>query len=304
MTQRRTLNALPFFVSWLLALGLLLAIFLIAAPASAYSRDSSPGSSAAPGLAQSKPLLTAAASFTYYLPIIHRDVPFRFADTFNDPASGWPIHGLNLNEPYPPGPWSSGYGKEKISETQTKDQNVYNVKTAAAWNSWIYTAPVVLANTANFTVQLDGKIAQTFMWASSWGMYFNANANRSKFYTVQVFEDTDGQSAPTLEVRRWDAFQGDADDANEILVHRRCHWCDREDFKWTQLRVVRVGETVFIHAGGVMVNAIHAPEYMSSEYKGVGVYQGNFEWNDFHPRRYGEPAFQIDNFIAEPVFYR
>jgi hypothetical protein len=43
---------------------------------------------------------------------------------------------------------------------------------------------------------------------------------------------------------------------------------------------------------------------MSSGFNGVGIYQGNFEWNDFHPARYNEPAYQMDNFMAGPVFRR
>ncbi len=304
MKQKRASNALAFIAGLWLAAVMLLATFLSIRPVAADAGKSGLALSVAATYGSAEPLLTSANGYTAYLPLIRRTEPFTFYDGFTNPASGWPIHLLNLNEPYPPGPWSSGYGKEKINNTTTTDNDVYNVKTVAAWNSWIYTAPVVLAAPTNFYIQVDGKSAQEFMWASSWGLYFNANAGRTQFYTLQIFQDSDGVSHPTLEVRRWVHFQGDADDPNFILVHRRCISCQREDFAWTQIRVQRIGATLYIYAGGLLLNIIDAPEYTSGEYNGVGVYQGNFEFNDFNPKRYGEPAFQFDNFILWPALYR
>ena len=123
-------------------------------------------------------------------------------------------------------------------------------------------------------------------------------------YTMQIFQDSDGTSAPTLEVRRWDYFQGDADDANLRLIHHRCPSCASEDFKWTQIRVERIGGTLLIYAGGTLRHAIYAPDYVDSAHTGVGIYQGNFEWNDLNPKRYSEPAFQMDNFTVGPVYRR
>ncbi len=304
MKHSHTLGWLSFVASLGLAATTLLAILLATRSAAAYAGNRGPAFGAAQAHDQSEPLITAAGGFTSYLPIVYVTLPITFFDTFDNPLSGWPVHALNLEEPDPPGAWASWYGTEKIDDKTTVDNNVYDVKTVAAWNSWIYTAPVVLADPSNFTVQVDGKSSQAFMWASSWGLYFNANANRTKFYVVQIFQNSDGENWPTLMLRRYDNFVGSGTDENVILIERRCVSCERADFGWTQLHIERKGAQLYIYAGGVLLNVRSAPEYMSSECTGVGVFQGNFEWSDWNPKRYSEPAFQFDNFLAGPVYYR
>ena len=283
--------------------GLFVSVFLASSLTVASAQAITPWFDDTPVDDQPGPLITAAGNFTMYFPIFFASRPITFFDPFDDPTSGWPIHALNLNEPYPPGPWSSGYGKEMVNPWGAIDQDVFNVKTVPAWNSWIYTAPVVLADPANFTVQVDGKSAQNFMWASSWGLYVNANAARTQFYTLQIFQNSDGESAPTLEVRRWDYFRGTSDDANQLLLHTGCKPCARGDFEWTRVTIERIGAGLYIRIG-TKLYGVPAAEYVDVEHAGVGLYQGNFEWNDFNPLRYSLPTFQFDNFMAQPVYHR
>lgn len=267
--------------------------------------------------------IRASGNYTTYLALIRRDptptptptptftptpTSFAFYDSFDNPASGWPIKSFNANDPFPPGPYASGYGKEKLSKTTTGPNNVFNVKTVAAWNSWVYAAPVVLADPQHFTIELIGKSAQSFMWLSSWGVYFNANASRTKMYTVQIYQNgnpADG-TPPEYHARRWDDFNGTAHANNqELSSKRRCGRCTPTDYEWNRIRVVRDGDTLYVYLGSSgwwQLQAVYnAPWYTTSEYVGVGVFNGNFEWSDW--QRGDQPTYQVDEFYVNPARY-
>ena len=257
------------------------------------------------------PLLSATDSYSLFLPVIFYKYPaITYFDSFDNPASGWPIHSFYAGDPFPPGPYAVGYGKEVLANYKIGGENVYNLKTVAAWNSWVYPAPVVLADTRYFTIEVDGKSAQDFMWLSSWGIYFNANADRTKLYTVQIYQDgtTDPFTRPDYHVRRWDLFTGDAHALNQELdVKRRCGRCTPGDFKWNRIVVSRDGDWIYVYLGqpGYMQlqhEPFYAPQYSSSEYNGVGLFNGNFEWSDW--QRGDQPTFQADNFLVTPAYYR
>jgi hypothetical protein len=250
-------------------------------------------------------------SYTSYLPIVRRDptpTPFAFFDTFDDPNSGWAVKHFNKNDPFPPGPWATLYGQEIDKDGNLLSNNVYNVKLAPAWNSWVYTAPVVLADTRHFTVELNGKSAQDFMWLSSWGIYFNANADRTKLYTVQIYQDgtNNPSTPPDYIVRRWDDFNGTANSPNITLDNKkRCGRCNPTDYQWNRIVVSRDGDLIYVYLGtptNMQLQAVfNAPWYTDSGYTGIGVFNGNFEWSDWN--RGDKPAFQVDNFFAFPVQY-
>jgi hypothetical protein len=261
-------------------------------------------------------LLQVTGNYTAYLPIIRLDptptptptpTPFAFYDTFDNPASGWPIKSFNPGDPFPPGPYASGYGQE-ITKWGPIANNVFNVKTVAAWNSWVYPAPVQLADPRNFTVELIGKSAQDFMWLSSWGVYFNANASRTKMYTIQIYQDGDSatNTKPDYHARRWDNFNGTSDAQNvELEVKRRCSLCISDDYKWNRIKVIRSGDILYVYLGSDTTYRLqatyYAPWYTSAEYTGVGVFNGNFEWSDW--LRGDAPTYQVDNFYVNPARY-
>ncbi len=249
--------------------------------------------------------------YTFYLPLVLSNRPFAYDYGFEDPAcDGWVIHYYDPYEPDPPGPWTSFCGKEKFDGYYGAN-GVYSLKTSAAWNTWIYTAPIVLADTRNFTIELDGKSAQDFMWASSWGVYFNANADRTKSYSFQIYQTgvPDLDTPPQYAIRRWINFRGTGTDENDILVFRRCGPCAQGDFIWNRVIVRRTGDWVTFYAGDKHnplslqkpLRVLYLPDYTSAEYNGMGVLQGNFEFQNWNG---DDPAFQIDNFYANPVFRR
>jgi hypothetical protein len=261
-------------------------------------------------------LLINSDGITSFLPLVYKmhPPPFAYFYAFEDTGcDGWTIHYFDTNEPDPPGAWSAYCGKERLGRNTYGNNGVYSVKTSAAWNTWIYTAPVILADTHNFTIVLDGKWTQDFMWASAWGVYFNANAARTKFYSMQLHQTAvpdppEVQANPQYSIRRWLNFRGTAIDDNDILEFRRCpHTCALEDYQWNRMTIRRVGDFVYFYLGdagypsayNVEVKSLYLPEYTSAEYNGIGVLQGNFEFMNWNG---DEPAYQIDNFYANPVY--
>lgn len=314
IVQRTKRSAVVLAISLAVSM-LLLAFHTVAVSADGRDWAPSTASAIAGSQVQSEFPLSPSSAFSTFLPLLIRHFPaFAFNDTFaiDRACNGWPVHSLDLNEPNPPGPWSAHCGNEKLSPKTYSVNGVYSFKTGAAWNSWIYPAPVVLADPRNFTITVDGKSAQDFMWASSWGVYFNANASRTRFYTVQIYQTgvVDLDTSPDYSVRRWDNFTGGATDDNLILVPlRKCRLCQAADFEWNRIIIRRQGDLVYIYAGDTYNPAafdrpliiLSLPAYTGSEYTGVGLYQGNFEWMNWHG---DEPSFQADNFNAFPVYIR
>jgi len=317
MRLARPLQGVLVVFSVVLTVVMLLLLVLKGSSTVAYARGSGSTSVETSALAtqpfQSAPLLTGTGAYSSFLPLAFRfyPPPISFFDTFDDPAcNGWSIHYFDRYEPDPPGPWVAYCDREKLSATTYGNNRVYSIKTTAAWNSWIYTAPVVLADPKNFTITVDGKSAQNYMWLSSWGVYFNANADRTQFYSVQIYQDgvPDLDTSPDYMVRRWIHFTGGAKDPNYELQHKkRCHLCQNGDFGWNRIIIRRVGDTVYVYAGDAFyppafnapVAVFNMPEYTGSDYIGVGVFQGNFEWMNWDGN---VPTFQIDNFYAWPVY--
>jgi hypothetical protein len=297
-----------------LAFALLLAL-LLASSSVTYAIGSAHAPASA-GNAQdtitdSIPLITTAGPFTTIMPLLFRRYPppFAYSYSFDDPGcDGWTIHYFDTNEPDPPGAWTALCGKEKLNRRDYGSNGVYSVKTSAAWNTWTYTAPVVLADPRNFTIALEGKATQDFMWASSWGVYFNANADRTKFYSIQIYQTgvPDLGQPPQYAIRRWLNFRGTAVDDNDTLIFKKCWVCDNQDFEWNRVTIRRIGDWVYFHAGDAqypdlynqLLISMYLPEYTGPEYYGVGVLQGNFEFMNWN---FDDPAFQIDNFYAAPV---
>ncbi|HET7088172.1 MAG TPA: hypothetical protein VFL17_05935 [Anaerolineae bacterium] len=315
----------PAAASLALAVTMLSLLFLISSPVTHAMEDvpALPEASTVhePGL-ESSLQQTATNTYTAYLPLLLKPAflylpllfynrAFAYDYGFEDPGcDGWVIHYFDPYEPDPPGPWTSFCGKEKF-DRYYGDNGVYSFKTSAAWNTWIYTAPIVLADTRNFTIELDGKSAQDFMWASAWGVYFNANADRTKFYSIQIHQTgvPDLDTPPQYSIRRWINFRGTGTDQNDILVFRRCGPCAQPDFQWNTVIVRRTGDWVTFYAGDKSnplslqkpLRVLYLPDYTSAEYNGMGVLQGNFEFQNWNG---DDPAFQVDNFYADPVYRR
>jgi len=253
------------------------------------------------------PLLTAAGEYTMYMPIMHMPPqPFTFVEAFNDPTcSRWRTQYFDASMPFPPGPWLS-YCDTRMVDAHHRDTNgVYSLKNGAAWNSWVYTSPVVLADSTHFTITADGQ-ATIDLWASSWGIYFNGNADHTQFYTVQIHNTgvPDLDTPPHVSLRRWDYFQGTSSDPNELLWYKTCKRCNPANFGFNRIIVKRIGNYVAVYAGDTPtfnypLAAFFLPEYTGPGYTGVGLYTGNFEFMHWD----NTPAFQVDNFEVEPVFY-
>ena len=312
MIIRRTVKKLAIAVSVGLAFAFAIAL-LTAYPTTVYAQ----GRSTAPIVAsavehsrwQADALLSTTNAYSIYLPIVYKPVPppqpFQYIESFDDPAcSGWPVRAFNPNDPFPPGPWVARCEK---AAGWDPTNNVYGVNTVSAWNSWIYPAPVVLADPLNFTITVDGQPVQDGLWASSWGVYFNANADRTKFYTFQLYQDgvPDLNTSPTFGVRRWDDFHGTSDDDNVIVIQKRCKSCFNSTFSWNRVIIRRTGSAVTIYAGDAYyppalyqpVAQIGLPDYTGAAYNGVGFYHGNFEfmyWSN-------NTAYQFDRLIIDPV---
>jgi hypothetical protein len=294
-------------------------LFTLSSPAVLADSRASPLSApgpAEPQVTEVSPLLTAAGEYTAYFPIVFKQYPppIAYFYSFTEPAcDGWALNDFDTDDPDPPGPWVAFCGTEFLDDRHTTNGNgVYSIKTVAAWNSWIYTAPIQLADPRNFTITVDGQAAQGYMWLSSWGVYFNANADRTKFYSVQIYQNgvPELATSPEYSVRRWIHFRGTAIDENvELQNKKKCPLCGNDSFQWNRITIQRIGDLVYIFAGDAqypwaynyLLTVLSMPEYTTNEYVGVGVFQGNFEWMDWNGNI---PTFQVDNFYAYPVYRR
>ena len=233
----------------------------------------------------------------FYGPYVSVAVPFTYLDDFSNPASGWPIqyYDDSLSHCPPPGPWYANY----------LPGGGYGVGVGCAWNGIIVPAPVRIADASTFTLEVDLRSRQDFMWYSSYGVFFNGSEDLRQVYIVRLFQ---GQDPPEYAVYRWPNFQGSSDDQPppERLTYDTCWLCTGLDYAWNHMLVRRHGPTfeVWMGAGKGIQNLVRYfvitesdTSFVNSNHVRVGVHQGNFEW-----RFPGNNAsYEFDNFGLSPA---
>lgn len=224
-----------------------------------------------------------------YGPPVTSTTPFSFFDDFSNPASGWPVHYYDpsLGQCPPPGPWTAAYlpGGE------------YGISAACAWNGIVVPGPVRIADPAYFTIEVDLRSNQDFLWMSSYGIFFNASEDLRQMYIVRLFQ---GLEPPEYAVYRWQNFQGSSNDQPPPIMLRygTCYQCNGADYAWNRIAVRRRGARLEVWmgaSGGYLVPYYNEDDstYMDDQHLRVGVHQGNFEWGwwpDDHI------AYVFDNF--------
>jgi len=221
-------------------------------------------------------------------------VAFNYLDDFSNPASGWPIGSWTGGiECSPPGSWRAGY----------MTGGTYGVNTGCAWNGMVYPSPVRIADTANFTLEVDLRSNQGDLWYSSYGVFFNASEDLRQMYIVRIFQ---GQEPPEFAIYRWPNFQGSSDDQPPpvMWLYSTCNECDGADYAWNHIAVRRRGALFEVYmgkSGGALARqaTIVDDAYMDSNHARVGVHHGNFEWRgDAGAAFY---AYVFDNFRLSPA---
>jgi len=221
------------------------------------------------------------------------NIPFVFSDDFSNSASGWPIHFYDPALDYcpAPGPWFANY----------LPGGRYGIGVGCAWNGIVVPAPVRIADTTNFTIEVDARSAQNFMWMSSYGLFFNGSEDLRQMYIVRLFQ---GLEPPEYAVYRWQNFQGSSNDQPPpiMLTYGTCYSCNGADYTWNHITVRRRGPVFEVYmgaSGGTLTryDVFADDTYMDSNHVRVGVHQGNFEW-----RFPGDNAsYQFDNFKLSPA---
>ncbi len=80
---------------------------------------------------------------------------------------------------------------------------------SCAWNGIVVPGPVRIADTTHFTIEVDARSAQDFLWMSSYGLFFNRSEDLRQMYIVRLFQ---GLQPPEYAVYRWQNFEGSSDD--------------------------------------------------------------------------------------------
>jgi uncharacterized repeat protein (TIGR01451 family) len=222
-------------------------------------------------------------------------VAFDSLDDFSNPASGWPIGSWTGGiECYPPpGSWRAGY----------MTGGTYGVNTGCAWNGMVYPSPVRIADTTNFTLEVDLRSNQEDLWYSSYGVFFNGSEDLRQMYIVRLFQ---GLEPPEFAIYRWQNFQGSSDDQPPPIMHQwgTCNECDGRDYAWNHIVVRRRGawfEVYMGKSGGALARqaTIFDDAYIDSNHARVGVHHGNFEWRGDAGAAYY--AYVFDNFRLSPA---
>jgi len=220
--------------------------------------------------------------------------PVAYLDDFSNPASGWPTNKFDWdahNHCSPPGPWYAAY----------LPSGGYGIGVGCAWNGIVVPAPVRIADTTNFTLEVDLRSRQDFMWATSYGVFFNGSEDLRQMYIVRLFQ---GMEPPEFEIRRWPNFEGSSDDRPEpfLLLRETCYSCNGADYAWNRIVVRRRGATFEVYmgarGGALARQAIIVDDtYVDSNHARVGVHQGNFEWE--FPG--DNVSYEFDNFRLSPA---
>ena len=220
-----------------------------------------------------------------------------FSDDFSNPASGWPAAEYDQSPDIcspPPGSWRAGY-----------TGGIYGVATACDRAAQLYPAPVRLADTRNFTVEVDLRSNQADLWASSYGLFFNGSDDLHEVYTVELFQ---GQDPPIWELVYWPNFNWSDQiwPPGQILEHKECPDCTGADYAWNHVLVRRVGDVIEVYMGAGMGGKNLKRQAIVSKgtasggaYNRVGLYHGNFEVRYFAPA--GSYAYVFDNFLLSPA---
>ena len=173
----------------------------------------------------------------------------------------------------------------------------YGVNTGCAWNGMVYPSPVRIADTANFTLEVDLRSNQGDLWYSSYGVFFNASEDLRQTYIVRLFQ---GQETPEWAAYYWPNFQGSSDDQPppQILWYATCWTCNGQDFSWNHIVIQRQGSFFAVYMGTpgnvARMVVINDARLVDSQHVRVGVHHANFEWRgDASPSWY---AYLFDNF--------
>lgn len=230
-----------------------------------------------------------------YGPPVPVSIAFTYFDDFSNAASGWPIqyYDESLSHCPPPGPWYANY----------LPGGGYGIGVGCAWNGIVVPAPARIADASTFTLEVDLRSHQDFMWYSSYGVFFNGSEDLRQLYIVRLFQ---GQDPPEWAAYRWLNFQGSSDDQPQpvTLTYGRCWTCTGVDYAWNHMVVRRQGPAfdVWMGAGKGTSNLVRYGvfddnEFVDSNHVRVGVHQGNFEW-----RFPGNNAsYEFDNFRLSPA---
>ena len=228
-----------------------------------------------------------------YGPPVSVPIPFTYLDDFGDPASGWPIHFYDptLAHCPPPGPWYANY----------LPGGRYGIGATCAWNGIVVPGPVRIADPTNFTIEVDARSAQDFLWMSSYGLFFNGSEDLRQMYIVRLYQ---GLEPPEFSVHRWQNFEGSSDDQPPPIQLRygTCYTCNGADYAWNRIAVQRRGSAfeVYMGASGSALTrwaVISDDTYMDNNHVRVGVHQGNFEWG--FPGN--NTSYEFDNFWLSPA---
>jgi hypothetical protein len=218
-----------------------------------------------------------------------------YNEDFSNPASGWPTSYYDPALGYcpAPGPW---YG-------QYLPTGGYGLALGCAWNGIVVPGPVRIADTTNFTLEVDLRSRQDFLWYSSYGIFFNGSEDLRQMYIVRLFQ---GEDPPEWAAYRWPNFQGSSNDrpGPELLTFGRCWTCTGTDYAWNHLLVRRRGAAFEVWMGSGQgtqnlerVAIINDGTFADNNHVRVGIHQGNFEWG--HPG--DNPSSEFDNFRLSPA---
>ena len=230
----------------------------------------------------------------FYGPPVTSTTPFVYNEDFSNLASGWSTNKFDweaYNYCPPPGPWYAAY----------LPSGGYGVGVGCAWNGIVVPAPVRIADTTNFTIEVDLRSRQDFLWHSSYGIFFNGSEDLRQMYIVRLFQ---GLEPPEFAIYRWQNFQGSSDDEPPPIMrgYGTCYECNGAEYAWNHIAVRRRGASFEVYmgkSGGALARQATVVDdaYVDSNHVRVGVHQGNFEWG--FPG--DNPSYEFDNFKLSPA---
>jgi hypothetical protein len=222
-----------------------------------------------------------------------------FFDDFTNPASGWPVGDYDpahISCWPPPGSWRAHY----------LPGGGYGVMTVCDRAAQLYSAPVRIANTTQFTIEADLRSNQADLWYSSYGLFFNGiETDLHEVYTVEFYQ---GQDPPEWDIRYWENFNWSdqiVPPAN-ILFWGNCWTCNGADYAWNHMLVRRTGGVIEVWLGSGMgqsnlarMATVSYSKATGSQFNRVGLLHANFEWRgDAGPTPY---AYVFNNFRLAPA---
>jgi uncharacterized repeat protein (TIGR01451 family) len=230
-----------------------------------------------------------------YGPPVTSTVAGTFFDDFSNPASGWPVQnwtgGIVCGPP--PGSVRSGYLPGGAG---------YGINVGCAWNGQVFPAPVRIADSANFTVEVDLRSNQSDLWYSSYGLFFNGSEDLRQVYIVRLFQ---GKNPPEWAAYYWPNFIGSSDDQPppQMLAWDTCWTCNGADYAWNHILIRRQGSIFEVWMGPsgnlARMKVIQDSRLVDNQHVRVGFHQGNFEWRgDSGPYLYD---YVFDNFRLTPA---